>query len=108
MIDLHDLAAERSLAYHREIALRMVRDPDILQKARDRVRDWMTQTPERPFVQRWSRILQGTTDSVAAFIVDRSEFAQEMRQSTPFAGVLKPRERWRIWRETAGIFAARQ
>lgn len=27
------------------------------------------------------------------------EEARELRQSSPFAGALSPRERWRIWRE---------
>ena len=36
--------------------------------------------------------------------VDLSELAEELRRSSPFAGVLDPRERWRIWRETRKKF----
>jgi hypothetical protein len=41
---------------------------------------------------------------VAAFLVERGELADELRQSSPFAGALKPQERWRIWRETRERF----
>ena len=99
-MDLHKLATERSLAFHREIARRLVRDPAVLEMSRQRVKDWMSQTPDRPFVREWDRILAGRAESVAAFLVDRSELAEELRQSSPFAGVLDARERWDIWRET--------
>jgi len=33
--------------------------------------------------------------------VDPGEHARELRQSTPFAGIIPPRQRWRIWRETS-------
>jgi hypothetical protein len=32
-------------------------------------------------------------------LVDDDEEARSLRQATPFAGALKPRERWRIWDE---------
>ena len=99
-MDLHKLATDRSLAFHREIARRLVRDPAVLETSRRRVKDWLSQTPDRRFVREWDKILAGTAGSVAAFLVDRSELAEELRQSSPFAGVLDARERWDIWRET--------
>jgi len=50
------------------------------------------------------KVLAGDAESVAAFIVDRSERAEELRQSSPFAGALDARERWRVWRETRERF----
>ena len=35
---------------------------------------------------------------------ERSELATELRQSSPFAGALRPQERWKIWRETRERF----
>ena len=107
MIDLHQLAGERSLAFHREIAQRLLRDATILDRARQRVRGWMVENPNRPYVTQWARVLEGTAESVADFLVDPSELAQELRQSSPFAGVLDPRERWRIWRETRNLYMGR-
>ena len=90
------------LASHRSV--QPLFDAAILDLARKRVRGWMAEYPNRPYVQQWARILEGTAESVASFLVDRSELAQELRQSSPFAGVLQPRERWRIWRETGDLY----
>ena len=99
-MDLHRLAEERSLAFHRVVASRLLQDPTILETARVRVKEWAASMPERPFVQAWAKILGGDPRSVASFMVERSERATELRQSSPFAGVLTPRERWQIWEET--------
>jgi hypothetical protein len=102
-MDLHQLAAERSIAFHRIIAKRLIQDPAILEKARERVRTWLAENSERPFAREWEKILARDAESIAAFIVARSELAEELRQSSPFAGALDPRERWRIWRRTREI-----
>jgi hypothetical protein len=103
-MDFHKLALERSIAYHRVIAERLVQDSGILDMARHRVKEWLAQIPNRPYVRQWDKILAQDAKSVAAFLVDRGELAEELRQSSPFAGVLNPRERWRIWRETRERF----
>jgi hypothetical protein len=100
-MDLHELAVERSLAFHRVIASRLLQDPSILENARDRVKTWLGQIPERHFAREWAKILAGDAKSVADFLIEKSERATELRQSSPFAGALDPRERWRIWRDTA-------
>src|SRR5262245_52607017 len=99
-MDLHRLAMERSLAFHRVIAERIMQDPLILDKARARVRTWLALDPSSRFAREWDRLLESGPKTLAAFLIERSEFAEEMRQSTPFAGVLQPRERWDIWRAT--------
>lgn len=61
----------------------------------------MASASEAPFYARkWAEILSRDAPAVAVFLVERSELADELRQSSPFAGVLKPKERWKIWRET--------
>lgn len=106
-MDLHRLAEERSVAYHRVIAERLLRQPEVLEKARRRVESWLTSGA--PFYARkWAEILAGDPPAIAAFLVERSELADELRQSSPFAGALSPRERWRIWRETREQFELRQ
>jgi hypothetical protein len=106
-MDLHRLAEERSIAYHRVIAERLQRQPEVLQKARQRVQGWLASGS--PFYARkWAEVLAGDPPSIAAFLVERSELAIELRQSSPFAGALDPRERWKIWRETREQFEQRQ
>jgi hypothetical protein len=105
-MDPHRLAKERSIAYHTAIAERLQRQPEILANARSRVQGWLSAAPEPPFyAQKWAEILAGDSSSIAAFLAERSELAEELRSSSPFAGALKPQERWRIFRETRERFA---
>jgi hypothetical protein len=104
-MDLHQLGQERSIAYHRLIAERLRQKPEILERARERVNGWLASTPNPQFhARKWAEILAGDISSIADFLVERSELAYELRQSTPFAGALKPQERWKIWRETRERF----
>jgi hypothetical protein len=105
-MDLHRLSEERSIAYHSAIAERLRDHPEILANARQRVQSWLEASPEPPFYARkWAEVLAGDESSIAAFMVDRSELAYELRSSSPFAGALKPQERWKIWRETREHFS---
>lgn len=105
-MDPHRLGEERSVAYHRVVAERLRSQPEILEKARQRVQTWLAASAEPPFYARkWAEILEGDVPSIAAFLVERSELATELRQSTPFAGALQPQERWRVWRETRERFS---
>ncbi|HYU35879.1 MAG TPA: hypothetical protein VEW48_27290 [Thermoanaerobaculia bacterium] len=105
-MDLHRLAEERSVAYHTVIAERLRHQPEVLERARRRVQEWLISGA--PFYARkWAEILAGDISSIAAFLVERSELADELRQSSPFAGALQPQERWRIWRETRDRFSQR-
>jgi hypothetical protein len=100
-MDSHRLAEERSVAYHGLIAERLREQPEVLENARRRVQTWLDQDGEpRFYARKWAEVLAGDPVSIAAFLVERSELADELRQSSPFAGALKPQERWRIWRET--------
>ncbi len=101
MMDPHRLAEERSVAYHRAIAERLRDQPAILETARRRVNGWLASDTTAPAAAaRWAAILSGDLPSIEAFLVERSELADELRQSSPFAGALRPRERWTIWRAT--------
>ncbi len=96
------------MAYHSAIAERLRREPEILDRARRRVQSWVAASGAVPFyARRWAEILTGDPEAVAAFLVERSELADELRQSSPFAGALAPRERWEIWRATRERFLER-
>lgn len=104
-MDPQRLADERSLAYHSAIAERLQLQPEILEDARRRVQTWLEEKANPPFyARRWAEILAGDAASVAAFLVERSELATELRHSSPFAGALQPAERWKIWQETRDRF----
>ena len=104
-MDLHRLAEERSIAYHGAIAERLRDHPEILEMARQRVEGWLaSREGARFYARKWTEVLKGDAASIAAFLVERSELATELRQSSPFAGALRPQERWKIWRETRERF----
>lgn len=96
----HRVVEDRSLAYHRVIAARVVTDETIVLRARERVRAWERDAPmSREYVEAWRALLDGPIEVLTACMVDRSEHARALRQTTPFAGALSARERWRIFRE---------
>jgi len=106
-VDLHRISEARSLAYHRAIAELLLTDPAILERARERVRRWVASRPEAYYVGWWAEVLERPVPEIVEFITDDGEVATELRQSTPFAGVLSPRHRWRIWREVGERARAR-
>ena len=89
------------------IAKRLRDRPEILSDARRRVQGWIAASDNPPFyARRWAEKLAGDLDALEAFLVDRSDLAIELRQSTPFAGALSPQERWEIWRRVRDEMAA--
>lgn len=99
----HQHAEERSLALHREVARRLRDRPELLDTARERVRSWLETGRVSPFwAEAWSEALDGTLDEVIARITDPSEHARDLRQTSPFAGALDPRVRWKILRRLRG------
>ena len=93
----HQLAEKRSLALHREVARRLRDRPELLDTARERVRDWLENgRVSRDWAEAWNEALDGTLDEVIVRITDRSQHARDLRQTSPFAGALDPRVRWEI------------
>jgi hypothetical protein len=99
-VDPHRLAEERSIALHRAIGERVRSHPELLMRAKARVSGWIERgEPHAFYAREWARILELPLDEMLAALVDTSENARALRQVTPFAGALGPRERWTIWRE---------
>jgi hypothetical protein len=99
LVEPHQLAEQRSLAYHRAIAARLVREPSLVARARAKVAAWRAEGRSLFYARAWERLLSGPTEALAQFLVADTEEARALRQATPFAGALEPRERWRIWKE---------
>lgn len=99
-MNLHRLAEERSIAIHGLVAERLREDPSVVETARERVLDGRRSGAMHPrYADEWLSILALPIDALCAFLVDGSERARALRQSTPFAGAIDPRTRWRVWRE---------
>ena len=98
-MDAHRLAEARSLAIHREIAERVVRDSSTLARARATLRRWSADGHISPYyADAWERWLSRTPEEIAALLTDQGEQAHALRQNSPFVGIIDPRRRWVIWR----------
>jgi len=90
--------AERSLWLNQVVAAKIVQDPDrafdIALRNLDAVE--ADTSFENPWVERWRMILQRGPDAAVAVLVSRHPEAVEMRQNTPFAGVIDSRERAKV------------
>ena len=97
-------AEARSLAYHKAVAERLRREPDLLAQIRGRLEAWLDRGGRaRPYAEAWLGIVYQGLGAVLAVLEDeRSERAIDLRHASPFAGLIPARERWRIWKETRG------
>jgi hypothetical protein len=101
-VDRHRLAEERSLEAHRRVAERVRRDPTLISAARATLRRWVDAGTVAPVYERlWTEALDGPLEALLALLVAETDHARAMRQVSPFAGLLPPRERWSLWREVA-------
>lgn len=99
-MDPHELAQARSLALHRAVLERIEHDPSLLHEVRARLSAWRSdETKPQRYVEAWSQLLNGPLEALHAVLTGDDEHARALRQATPFAGVVGPRERWRIWAE---------
>lgn len=87
---------EKSLAVHRQIAARLLSDPvSTLHKARinlDRLRD-ADRGNASGWLDDWTELLDRPSDEIVTAMLARTQHAINLRQRTPFAGVLSEAER---------------
>jgi hypothetical protein len=94
----HATAERRSLRYHKAIAERLAVDASIAVRALARVDGWLREgTVAAYYAEGWREVLNRTPAELRAFLADPSERARALRQVSPFAGVLSPQERWKLW-----------
>jgi len=93
-------ATDRSLAYHRAVADRLNRAQ--VDDALYRLRKWRTEGKlEAVYADAWQEILRGPLSEVRHALTDDSPLAADLRQNSPFAGVLSEPERRAIIGATA-------
>jgi hypothetical protein len=95
----HRLAEARSLALHCLIAAKIAADRRLLEVARRNLAAWLARYGESPprALEEWRALLARPWPEIAALITDPGETAARLRQSSPFAGVLTPAERRRVY-----------
>lgn len=94
----HDRVRARGLAYHRAVAQRL-RKP-MIEEARHVLFRWRAQAKIDPhYADQWAQVLTRSLPEIRRALVEESETADDLRQSSPFAGLLSEPERRRILRE---------
>jgi len=95
----HQEIDRRSLELARAVAARIDADPRRggLDLARDNCARWLRRSPSAA-VEEWRRILEGGWETARKALLDESETGARLRQSSPFCGILSPKERWEIYR----------
>ena len=101
-----DLTREdrRSLALHRVIAARFAGDPRAVSRKAVRNLKVMRRVDDgsaAPWLEEWERLLTGPAPAVIEVLVSHDQHARDLRQVTPFAGVLSDEERRAIYRTAA-------
>ncbi len=91
----------RSILMHRAIALHLHDAPrSVVAAARRNLATMSRAQPgARPLLDQWRQILRRPVDEITDVMTDPRGFARELRQVTPFAGVLSASERADVYRK---------
>jgi hypothetical protein len=93
----HRVAELQALAYHRLVAERL--DEDVVDNARRRLARWRSEGRLDPrWAEEWERVLELPLPRIAKTISADTKRARELRQTSPFAGVLTEQERRQLLR----------
>lgn len=92
----HAWLDQRSLAMHHLIAAKIRGNPALFDIAVQNVRRWQTaqRGPLPHYLVEWQRILELGLEPALQMALADGEEATRLRQSTPFADILTPQERW--------------
>ncbi len=100
---------EKSLAIHRQIAARLLQDPvPTITKARINLERLHRADRGNAgyWLNEWDTLLDRPTDEIVTAMLARTQHGIDLRQMTPFAGVLTDAERRTALRSVAGSNAA--
>ncbi len=88
----------RSLAYHRAVIEKLKFEPEtVLARARRNLKAMSKKHPDvKSLFDHWKQWLSLSVDDLISCCLDSSPLARDMRQVTPFAGVLSARERLEV------------
>lgn len=94
----HEAIDRRSLELDREIACRLAKHPEFVDRARLTLRRWLGSADPavRPVLEEWQAILDLPLGKIQEILCGEDEKSCRLRQSSPFCGVLTRAERTRI------------
>jgi hypothetical protein len=96
----HERIDRRSVVLHHAIAIKLRENPALLDIARENLDRWSAASGRsQPYWDAWRKLINGPFEDLLKLLVEDSETMTALRQATPFAGVLSPVERWKIYDE---------
>lgn len=105
---------EKSLWLHQALIGDLLEDPDaVIDKARENIKRWLPQ--QRPdgmstsYLREWERILDSGIGQILETLTATDEKSYELRENSPFAGVLSQERRVKVLRtirERQAVLAA--
>ncbi|MDE0132296.1 MAG: helix-turn-helix transcriptional regulator [bacterium] len=104
------LDQRRNLYLHAAIAKELRnRRTEVIEIARRNIDKMRSVNPHAwRLLDEWDRILRGLTTQIVARMLDPGEHARDLRQVTPFAGVLTPAQRADVYRRFRSAEAKRK
>jgi excisionase family DNA binding protein len=97
----------RSWIYGVLLAAKVAEDPDgLLQRGRINIRKLQEAHPDgspSPLLRHWEELMNGPTDELLEVLISPSQWAIELRHSSPFAGELSEKERRWVIRSTRNL-----
>jgi|SRR5579883_1504541 len=98
----HEWIDQRSLALDQAIAAKLRTHPELLQRAKDTLQNWIRQRqPRAPQIMlEWQEILTTWSfEKILDLLTSSEQEPTRLRQSSPFCGILTQQERMEIFRE---------
>ena len=96
----HQRLDQRSIALHAAVRDLVVAKPEVINIALANLDHWEQSSPG-PWIDAWRELLLGPRRRLLELLVEDSQQAQWLRQSSPFAGVLDQATRRRIYESHA-------
>ncbi len=96
----HTIPDLRSKMLHIEVGRKLIRRPELLARAHQRLRRMYKSTPcSRSYLERWDDLLSGPLEGVLQVFGADDEESRVLRHVSPFAGILSEKERWEVLRK---------
>lgn len=96
----HSISDLRSKALHVHIGRKLMRRPELIGNARERLQRMYQSTPySKDYLDQWDELLAGPLQRMLQVLGADDEQSRALRHVSPFAGILSETERKRILRD---------
>jgi hypothetical protein len=99
-MESHQDINDRALMLARRVVEYIDADPEHkgIDRAHGNCKRWIKRN-DSPAISEWLDILKRPWNEIRSILLMESEEGNRLRQSTPFCGIISPRERWDIYRK---------